>query len=145
MPWLLLLQSFGSRAHGLHYLGHMVLVAPRHVESSQPRDRTPVPCTGRWILDHWTTRRVPRVCLNLCRRAHPRVCAYALSHVRLRPHGSSLHGIFQGRILEQCTLSSSGIFPIQGSNPQLLTLLHGEMSSLTAEPPGTPTHMTTDT
>ena len=27
--------------------------------SSQTRDRTHVPCTGRWILNHWTTREVP--------------------------------------------------------------------------------------
>ena len=28
----------------------MGLVAPRHVGSSQTRDRTRVPCIGRWIL-----------------------------------------------------------------------------------------------
>ena len=33
-------------------------VAPRHVGSSQTRDRTCVPCIGRWILIHWTTREV---------------------------------------------------------------------------------------
>ena len=27
--------------------------------SSPTRDRTRVPCIGRWILDHWTTREVP--------------------------------------------------------------------------------------
>ena len=27
--------------------------------NSLPRDRTPVPCIGRWILHHWTTREVP--------------------------------------------------------------------------------------
>ena len=36
----------------------MGLVAPRHVESSQTTDRTPVPYIGRWILNHWTTREV---------------------------------------------------------------------------------------
>ena len=30
-----------------------------HMESSQTRDPTRVPCTGRWILNHWTTREVP--------------------------------------------------------------------------------------
>ena len=34
------------------------LVAPQQVESSWPRDRTHVPCTGRQILNHWTTREV---------------------------------------------------------------------------------------
>ena len=34
----------------------MGLVAPWHVESSQTRDRTHVPCIGRQILNHWTSR-----------------------------------------------------------------------------------------
>ena len=36
------------------------LGAPRHVGSSQTRDRTHVPCIVRWILSHWTTREVPQ-------------------------------------------------------------------------------------
>jgi len=36
----------------------MVSVAPRHVGSSQTRDQTRVPCIGRQILNHWTTREV---------------------------------------------------------------------------------------
>ena len=35
------------------------LAAPRHVGSSRTRDWTRVPCTGRWILNHQTTRKVP--------------------------------------------------------------------------------------
>ena len=31
---------------------------PQHVGSSQTRDQTCVPCTGRCILNHWTTREV---------------------------------------------------------------------------------------
>ena len=38
----------------------MGFVAPQHVESSLNRDRTHVPCVGRWILNHWTTRRVQK-------------------------------------------------------------------------------------
>ena len=34
------------------------LVASWHVESSQTRDGTRVPCIGRQILKHWTTREV---------------------------------------------------------------------------------------
>ena len=34
----------------------MGLVALRHVGSSQTRARTRVPCIGRWILNHCTTR-----------------------------------------------------------------------------------------
>ena len=41
------------------WLWHMGLVAPRHVKSSWTRDQTHVPCTGRQILNHWTTRKVP--------------------------------------------------------------------------------------
>ena len=41
------------------------LVPLRHVESPQSRDRTHVPCIGRQILDHWTTREVqPRELLH---------------------------------------------------------------------------------
>ena len=32
---------------------------PWPMESSQTSDRTYVPCIGRWILSHWTTRDVP--------------------------------------------------------------------------------------
>ena len=32
---------------------------PWHMESSQTCDRTYVPCLGRWILNHWTTRDAP--------------------------------------------------------------------------------------
>ena len=39
---------------------HMALfVARGHVESSQTRDQTHVPCIGRWILKYWATREVP--------------------------------------------------------------------------------------
>ena len=39
-------------------LWYMSLVDPWHVESSQTRDHTHVPCTGRQILNHWTTKEV---------------------------------------------------------------------------------------
>ena len=39
------------------------LVAPQHVESSQTRNRTHVPCIGRWILTHWTNQGNPRGCI----------------------------------------------------------------------------------
>ena len=37
-------------------------VALRHVRSSQTMDRTCVPCIGRQILNHWTTREAPLLC-----------------------------------------------------------------------------------
>ena len=46
--WLLLLWSMGSRRMA-SVVALMGLVAPRHVGSSRPRDRTHVPCTGRRI------------------------------------------------------------------------------------------------
>ena len=39
-------------------LWHSGLVAPWHMESSQRRDRTHVPCIGRQIPNHGTTREV---------------------------------------------------------------------------------------
>ena len=42
----------------------MSLVTPKHVESSQTRDQTHVPCIGRQILYHWTAREVPELTLK---------------------------------------------------------------------------------
>ena len=36
-------------------LGHLSLLAPRQVESSQTREQTRVSCVGSWIRNHWTT------------------------------------------------------------------------------------------
>ena len=46
------------RASRLQLLWLVVsVVALRHVESSWIRDQTHVLCNGRWILNHWTTRK----------------------------------------------------------------------------------------
>ena len=50
LRWLLLLHSMRSRRTGL--------VALWHGGSSGSRARNPVPCIGRWILNHWATREV---------------------------------------------------------------------------------------
>ena len=47
-----------SASQRLLYLWHPGLVAPWHVGSSRTRDPTHIPCIGRWILNHWTTREV---------------------------------------------------------------------------------------
>ena len=67
VQWLLLLQSTGSRACRLQQFQHTDsvvqctgLVAPRHVGSSQTKDQTHVPYVGRLILNHQTTREVPK-------------------------------------------------------------------------------------
>ena len=59
MRWLLLLWSTGTRLLGPQHLCCPGLAAPWHVEYSWTRDRTHVPCIGRWTLNHWTTREVP--------------------------------------------------------------------------------------
>ena len=48
----LLSAGSGAQAQQLCFLG---LVALQHVEASQTRDRTHVPCIGRWIFNHGTT------------------------------------------------------------------------------------------
>ena len=57
-----LLQSTGSRCVGSSSRWCTGLVAPQHGGSSQPR--TPVPCIGRWILNHRTTWEVLSLCLE---------------------------------------------------------------------------------
>ena len=54
--------------------------------------------------------------------------------------GSSVHGILQTRLLEWVAsrLLLQGIFLTQGSNPQLLRLLHWQLGSLPLSPPRTP-------
>ena len=55
--WLLLLQSasYGCMASvvAVHRLSCL-----KHAKSFQTRDRTYIPCVGRQILNHWTTREV---------------------------------------------------------------------------------------
>ena len=53
-----------------------------------------------------------------------------------RPTVSSVLGISQSRILEWAAMPFSRIFPIQGSNPRLLHLLHWQVDSLPPVPPG---------
>ena len=43
----------------LQWLWLLALVALRHVKPSKTRHRNCVPCVGRRILNHWTTRNVP--------------------------------------------------------------------------------------
>ena len=59
-----------------------------------------------------------QLCLTLC---DPMDCS---------PPGSSVHGILQARILEVCHFLLQGISMTQGSNPNLLCLLHWQADSL---------------
>ena len=70
---------------------------------------------------------VTQSCLTLC---NPIDCSLP---------GSSIHWIFQARILEWVAISSSrGIFPSQGLNLHLFCLLHWQADSLPLAPPGKP-------
>ena len=53
----------GVSAHRLQQLWHMGLAALRHVGSPQTRERTGVSCIARRILNHWTTREAPPICI----------------------------------------------------------------------------------
>ena len=58
LQWLLLCQSTGSRLVCFSSWSTQPY-STRHVGSSWPRDGTRVPCIGRQILTHCTTREVP--------------------------------------------------------------------------------------
>ena len=60
--YLVLLFYFGSAGSLLWHAG---FVDPRHVGSSQTRDGTHVPFIAKWILSHWTTRKVPQLFFKL--------------------------------------------------------------------------------
>ena len=48
-------------------LWDMGLVALQHTESPRTRDQTRVPCTGRWILHHYTTGKVQKSISIVCK------------------------------------------------------------------------------
>ena len=52
-----LVAEHGFLKHGLNNW-HTSLVPPWHVESSWTRNQICVPSIGRWILNHWTIRKV---------------------------------------------------------------------------------------
>ena len=57
LQWLLLLQLVDPRAQA-QQLWRTDSAALQRVTSSQTRDHTHVPCTGRWTPNHWTAREV---------------------------------------------------------------------------------------
>ena len=74
------------------------------------------------------------MCVFLC------MCSVMSDLLDCSPPGSSVHGIFQARILEQVAISPfchlQGIFPTQGLNSSPLNKAHG---CLAAEPPSVET------
>ena len=74
------------------------------------------------------------VCVGVCGQSCPTVC----SPMDCSPPGSSVHGIFQARILRGCHFLLQGLFPTQRSNPGLLCLLHWQTDFLPLYPLGSP-------
>ena len=71
-------------AHGLQCAGSAIvprsLAASRHVESSLVlRNRTCVPCIGKWVLNYWATREVLH--LYLCTFIYICVSIYINTHI----------------------------------------------------------------
>ena len=62
--------------HRLSSCGTFCLAVPRHVGSSRTRGWTHVPCIGRQILHHWTTREVLPLAFKiyLCFQVLPCTC-----------------------------------------------------------------------
>ena len=88
----------------------------------------------------WFNGSAPHSALSLC------VGAQLLGHVQFfatnssdcSPPGSSVHEIFQARILEWVLFLLQWIFPTQESNPSLLRLLHWRADSLPMSHQGSP-------
>ena len=78
--------SPGSRAQA-QQLWCTGLVTPRHVGSSHTWDGTHVPCIGRWILNHWTIRKVPDLGLNSS--VHAQSCPTLCNLLGCSPPGAS--------------------------------------------------------
>ena len=70
----------------------------------------------------------------MCAQSCPTLC----NPMDCSPPGSSVHGIFQARILEWVAMPPPGDLPDQGSNPHLLHLLHWKVGSLPLASPGKP-------
>ena len=86
----------GFRAYGLQHLQHSGLEALRHVGSSQARDRTCVPYTGRWILSlplshlsSWDSR------IYKCQKnKNKKNCAYYMKTETIKTkHNEKIHRI----------------------------------------------------
>ena len=63
------------------------------------------------------------------------MCSWIWLPMDCSPPGSSVHGIFEARILEWVAISSRGSSRLR-SNPRLLHLLHWQVDSLPLVPPG---------
>ena len=95
------------------------------------------------FIKHWQQSQNPKQVLidtvHECACSVAHLCVTLSDLMDWSPAGSSVHGIFQARILELgCHLLLQGIIPIQGSNLCLLHLLHRQMDSLPLSHLGSP-------
>ena len=95
------------------------------------RSRIPEDKNKKMALSSLSTR-FSEIYIELAAQSCPTLC----DPVDCSPPGSSVHGIFQARILEWVAISSSR--GSSQSNPRLLHLLHWQAGSLPLVPPGKP-------
>ena len=136
------LQTIGSQrvdtTQRLHSLTHSLTWDLR----SQIRDQTCVPCTGRWILNHWTTREIlvfhfkySRVCMMIPDSGEytPRVYMLSLQgDMLMLPSLSNLCKSIRSPFINfESPLPSS---LIQATVPAVLALDYGHSLSLPSHP-----------
>ena len=81
------------------------------------------------------------VCARECMCAHAQSCPTLCNPMDCSSSGSSVHGSLQARILEWVAISPSrglSLDQTQGSNSNLLCLLHWQLDSLPSAPPEKP-------
>ena len=83
-----------------------------------------------FIEKETTKERKGCVCVCVCVCAHVQSCLTFCDPMDCRPPGSSVHEIFQARILVGFRFLLQGIFLTQGSNLCFLPLLHWQADSL---------------
>ena len=76
--------------------------APGHVESSHTRYQTHVPCSGRQILNHWTTREVQG---NLVVRKKSFVYLY-MCFWKIQQYGKAEHSVGVNEVVSFCLLKN---------------------------------------
>ena len=98
----------GLQARGLPELWRVGSFAPQHVSPwTTSRDSTTVPCIAKWILFFFLSSTT----LLLPTHLPPLSCTHVQScnPIDFSPPDSSVHGLFQARILEWVAIS----FPMQ--------------------------------
>ena len=96
----------GSSVHGILQARILEWVAISFTRGSAwPRDGTHISCTGRWILNHWATRKAP------CTASTVHKTSQSWRHVR---EGGIRHSYFPG---DKSEALRSWLVPLQGLLP----------------------------